>query len=159
MSLSKNILFLFFSISISAFGQSSQKQIEAVTLEEVIRFEGITYNGNRIFGIYATREQANKVITDYMSRNKKTVYRLIYKIVYSATIEASIGEDVFATFTALCPKEYRVLPKEDYNALMIMDYDTPSNAIWYYMKVKNIKEQEAKQRITQLKAYRKYLMD
>jgi hypothetical protein len=160
MKITKNILLLFFSFSIPAIGQSSKKNLEAVTLTEVIRFEGITYSGDRIFGITTARERASHIIRDYMQRNKNTQYQLTYRIIYASTIETAINETVFDTFDKLHPRGYKFLTKEEYNAFIIMREDTFEAALWYYMKTKNIAKEKAKKRLyTLYSSYEKYITE
>ena len=140
--------------------QASKKELKAITLQEVIRFEGITLGGDRIFGIYPSREKAMKIVKDYMTRNATNKYQLTYKTIYSGNLEVSQGEQVFKRFAHLCPKGYKVISKEEYNAMLIMDTDELSAAAWYYMKSKKLKPKEAEAHVSQLVTnYRKYLKD
>jgi hypothetical protein len=160
MTIPKKIMFLLLQFSISAFGQSSKKSLEVVTLVEVIRFEGITYSGDHIFGIYPNRGKANEVIKDYITRNKDNKYQLTYKYMYSGTVEVTKGENAYERFTALCSKGYKLISKEEYNALTIIDTGKPDAAIWYYMKTKNVREEDAKAHLKALfSTYRKYVFE
>ena len=50
-------------LPVFSVGQTtSKKELEAIRLKEVIRFEGITLNGDRVFGIYPTRKKAMAVV-------------------------------------------------------------------------------------------------
>ena len=149
----------FLLLQISCFGQSPEKNLEALFLKEVIRFEGITYAGDRVFGIYPDRETANQVVQSYMSRNKNTKYELTYKSIHPSFIETAKGEDVFARFAQTCPKGYKLLTKEEYNAITIMAKDKTDAAVWYYMKTKKEKEENARNHIKSLfTTYKKYVM-
>jgi hypothetical protein len=156
----KGSLCLLLMVSIYTFGQTiTQKKLEAFTLKEVIRFEGITLNGDRVFGIYPTRKKAMEVVKDYMIRNKNNKYQLTYKTIYSGTVEVRQGENAFKKFITLCPKGYKLISKEEYNALVIMNTDKLDAAIWYYLKTKNIKEEVAKTHLKKLySTYRKYVI-
>jgi hypothetical protein len=156
----KILLLLFLQFSISAIGQSLHKRLETITLAEVIRFEGITYSGDHVFGIYPNREKANEVVKAYRTRNQNNKYRLTYKSIYSGTVEVIKGENAYKKFIALCPKGYKVISKEEYNALTIMNADKTDAAIWYYMKTKNIRDEIAKAHLTTLfSTYRKYVFE
>jgi lipoprotein NlpI len=160
MTIPEKIVFLFLQFSISAFGQSSKKSLEAVTLVEVIRFEGITYSGDHIFGIYPDMRKANEVIKDYMTRNKDNKYQLTYKYIYSGTVEVAKNENPHQRFIALCPKGYKLISKEEYNALVIMDTGKSNAALWYYMKTKKVREEDAKLHLkTLFSTYRKYMLE
>ncbi len=154
-------LCLLLLLSLYTVGQAkTKKELKAISLKEVIRFEGITLGGDRIFGIYPSREKAMKVIKDYMTRNANNKYQLTYKTIFSGSLEVSPGEQVFKRFAELCPKGYKVISKEEYNAMLIMDTDELSAAAWYYMKSKKLKPKEAEAHVNQLVTnYRKYLKD
>ena len=139
---------------------ASKKELKAIRLKEVIRFEVITLSGDRVFLIYPTRKKAMAVVKENMTRNANNKYQLTYKTIYSGNMEASPEEQVFKRFSKLCPKGYKVISKEEYNAMLIMDSDELNAAVWYYMKSKKLTSKAAKTHVTQLVTnYRKYLKD
>lgn len=156
------IFLCLFAIILSAYSQltpSTLVKLESKTKIEVIRFEGITLAGDRVFGVYPTREAAVEVLKQYNDQNKKKTNALTYKKIYASVLEVSNTESIFEEFKSLCPEGYKLISKEEYNTLMILEEDTYESALWYYMKANDEPQDIAKAKIAELSGdIKKYII-
>lgn len=109
----------------------AEKNAETHTYKEAYLWEAYPLNGNIVFGVSPTREEAIRTIEKFKENNKGRAIEPFHYIIDKAVAD---NADYFKTFNSYCPKGYRILYLIDINALRIIKYDGLRNAAIYYDK-------------------------
>ncbi|TSE07883.1 hypothetical protein [Aquimarina algiphila] len=109
------LFFLLFT-TISIQSQTAQNQ-SSNEFTEIFRFNGITYSGDRIFGIHPNKEKAIQIATGLMFQDNNSEDRLKELKISIETIEKKKGALVYEQFKKLCPNGYKAISKEEFSKL------------------------------------------
>jgi len=97
-----------------------QSQTEKKPLNEeidIIRVNGITYSGDRIFGIHLNKEEAIQITMKLMDEKNKHDDQLKEVKISAETVNKEEGFLVFEQFKGSSAKGYWKIPKEEFEKL------------------------------------------
>lgn len=107
--------FLFFT-SVNIQSQTAKKQ-SSDKLTEIFRFNGITYSGDRIFGIHPNLEKTVEIAMSLMAQDNTSKDRLKELKISMETFDKKKGSLAFNEFKRLYPIGYKLVSKEEFSKL------------------------------------------
>ncbi|WP_152538239.1 hypothetical protein [Aquimarina megaterium] len=112
------IFFLLILIPTLAQAQASKDQ-KSRKLIAVFRFNGITYEGDRVFGIHLNKEKIIEIALNELMRDNKHNFESDLKEMKICidSIEKKKAKHFFKEFKKICPNGYQAISNEEYNNL------------------------------------------
>ena len=87
---------------------------------DIIRLNGITYSGDRIFGIHLNKEEAIRITLQLMDEKNKCQDQLKEVELSLQTVDKKKGCLVFEQFKGASPNGYWKIPKKEFDVLTIL---------------------------------------
>ena len=88
---------------------------------DIIRLNGITYSGDRIFGIHLNKEEAIRITLQLMDEKNKYQDQLKEVELSLQTVDKKKGCLVFEQFKGASPNGYWKIPKKEFDVLTIKE--------------------------------------
>lgn len=129
--------------------KSIQAQTDYNTVS-VCKWEGITKDNQRIFGVAPTIDNAIAIKERYNKEHLKTNSAIIHYAYTTASIKHQGKTSFFKNFQKLHPKQYVTFSLEDQQAISIYMSESLSRAISYYSTAKNISYSAAQKHLDTL---------
>jgi len=84
---------------------------------DIIRLNGITYSGDRIFGIHLNKEEAIQITLQLMDEKNKHEDKVKEVKISAETVDKKKGFQVFEQFRGASTRRYWKIPKQEFETL------------------------------------------